>query len=71
MLQAIQALLLPGLFELSVCSSAGTRLLLLCKAAEEAISPSALGGSAQEPHSSLSQSRMGETLPARASPCWG
>lgn len=49
MLQAIQALLLPGLFELSMCSSAGTRLLLLCKAAEEAISPSALGGSAQEP----------------------
>lgn len=51
-------LLLPGLFgedELSVCSSAGTRLLLLCEAAEEAIPPSALGGSALESHSSLSQ----------------
>lgn len=71
-------LLLPGLFgeeELSVCSSAGTWLLLLWKAADEAVSQSAPEGSVPGSRSSFSQGHTREdhegTLPARASPCWG
>lgn len=66
---------LPDLFgevELSVCSSAGIRLLLLRKDAEEAIFPSALGGSAQESQrdgdGTAGWSRAGRLFPGQSAP---